>query len=96
MVKVGIRKLKNALSRYVRRAEAGERVLVTDRGRVVAELVPAGTGQPTARSRYDELVAAGVIRRAPAPGADPLRDLHRLRLPRGTAARWIAEDRGER
>jgi len=32
--------LKNRLSEYVRMAAAGETVLVTDRDRVVAELVP--------------------------------------------------------
>lgn len=41
--KVGIRELKNQLSRYVRKVEAGEVVLVTDRGRVVAELLPPGS-----------------------------------------------------
>jgi prevent-host-death family protein len=42
METVGIRELKNHLSAYVRKAEAGDVVLVTDRGRVVAELVPPG------------------------------------------------------
>ena len=37
---VGIKTLKNKLSEYVRAAAAGETVLVTDRGQVVAELVP--------------------------------------------------------
>jgi antitoxin (DNA-binding transcriptional repressor) of toxin-antitoxin stability system len=37
---VGIKLLKNKLSEYVRLAERGETVLVTDRDRVVAELVP--------------------------------------------------------
>ena len=40
MRSVGIKVLKNKLSEYVRAAEAGETVLVTDRDRVVAELVP--------------------------------------------------------
>jgi prevent-host-death family protein len=39
MENVGIRELKNKLSAYVRKAEAGDIVLVTDRGRVVAELL---------------------------------------------------------
>lgn len=39
---VGIRELKNKLSHYVRLVEAGESVLVTDRGTVVAELRPPG------------------------------------------------------
>jgi antitoxin (DNA-binding transcriptional repressor) of toxin-antitoxin stability system len=37
---VGLKVLKNKLSEYVRLAEGGETVLVTDRDRVVAELVP--------------------------------------------------------
>ena len=41
---VGIRLLKNRLSEYVRLAAAGERILVTDRDRVVAELVPPRAG----------------------------------------------------
>ncbi len=37
---VGLKVLKNRLSEYVRLAASGETVLVTDRDRVVAELVP--------------------------------------------------------
>ena len=37
---VGIKRLKDQLSKHIRAAAAGETVLVTDRDRVVAELVP--------------------------------------------------------
>lgn len=37
---VGLKILKNKLSEYVRLAASGETVLVTDRDKVVAELVP--------------------------------------------------------
>jgi len=37
---VGLKVLKDKLSEYVRLAASGETVLVTDRDRVVAELVP--------------------------------------------------------
>ena len=40
MRSVGIKTLKNKLSEYIRLAASGETVLVTDRDRVVAELVP--------------------------------------------------------
>ncbi len=40
MKTVGLKTLKNRLSEYVRAAAAGETVLVTDRGRVVAQIVP--------------------------------------------------------
>jgi prevent-host-death family protein len=44
MKTVGLRELKNRLSEYVRKVRSGEGVLVTDRGEVVAELLPPGQG----------------------------------------------------
>jgi len=41
---VGLKILKNKLSEYVRMAAAGETVLITDRNRVVAEIVPPQPG----------------------------------------------------
>ncbi len=38
---VGIRELKNRLSHYLDKVRAGERLAVTDRGTVVAYIVPA-------------------------------------------------------
>ena len=40
MPTVGLKILKNKLSEYVRLAAAGETVVITDRGRAVAEIVP--------------------------------------------------------
>ena len=95
MTSTGIRELKDNLSRYIRRVEAGERIAVTAHGRVVAELVPPGRGSRVRRtSRYEELVAAGVIRPALEAG-DPLEAWPDIRLPRGTAAELIDSDRGE-
>lgn len=45
MRSVGLEVLKNQLSEYVRLAEGGETVLVTDRDRVVAEIVPPREGR---------------------------------------------------
>jgi antitoxin (DNA-binding transcriptional repressor) of toxin-antitoxin stability system len=42
---VGLKVLKNKLSEYVRMAAGGETVLVTDRDRVVAELVAPREGR---------------------------------------------------
>ena len=41
MQKVGLKTLKNKLSEYVRLAAAGETIVITDRGRAVAEIVPS-------------------------------------------------------
>jgi prevent-host-death family protein len=90
----GIRELKDNLSRYIRRVEAGERIAVTAHGRVVAELTPPSVSKAGHPSRYDELVAAGVIRPALEDG-DPLEGWPDIRLPAGTAAALIDSDRGE-
>jgi len=44
MKTVGVRDLKNKLSENLRRVRLGESVLVTDRGEVVAEILPPGQG----------------------------------------------------
>lgn len=50
---VGLKTLKNKLSEYVRMAAAGETVQVTDRNRVVAELVPPRpTERPLSREEF--------------------------------------------
>ena len=59
----GIRELKNNLSRYVQRIEAGERIAITTHGRVVAELVPPGATAKGTPSRFDELVTSSVTGR---------------------------------
>lgn len=40
---VGVRELRQNLSKYLQRVKAGEDLAVTERGEVVARLVPAGT-----------------------------------------------------
>ncbi len=41
--RVGLRELKQHLGAYIRRVKAGERIIVTDRNRVVAAVVPPGS-----------------------------------------------------
>lgn len=44
-----MRELKASLSRYLRRVRAGETIVVTDRGRPVARIVPVGIPEDIAR-----------------------------------------------
>ena len=90
----GIRELKDNLSRFIRRIEAGERIAITAHGRIVAELVPPGGNTKGGASRFDELIASGVIR-PPLEAGDPTEDWPDIRLPSGTAAELIDADRGE-
>jgi len=39
---VGIRELKTHLSRYVKEVKDGDEILVSDRGKIVARIVPVG------------------------------------------------------
>jgi prevent-host-death family protein len=63
MVTIGIRELRQHASRYVRMAKEGRRVAVTERGTLVAYLVPADE-PASARARLE---AAGAYR--PAVGS---------------------------
>ena len=56
---VGLKTLKNKLSEYVRLAAAGETVLISDRDRIVAELVPPAT---TRADRVHDAVLAEIVR----------------------------------
>ena len=95
MISAGIRELKNNLSHYVRQIETGKRIAITAHGRVVAEMVPPGSpARAEGTSRYEQLVAAGIIEPAAEPDAPPPA-WPDIRLPPGTAARLIDDDRGE-
>ena len=56
---VGLKILKNKLSEYVRLASQGETVLIADRDRVVAELVPP---QPGRAETVSDAVLVGLVR----------------------------------
>lgn len=62
--RIGIRELRQHASVYVDLAEKGQTVDITNRGRLVARLVPAGD----ADSPLERLFAAGVLRPAEDPG----------------------------
>jgi len=64
---VGIKQLKNELSEWVRRAAAGEEIVVTDRGQVVARLVPPAA----ARTRLPGALEAIVGERGARPSLAP-------------------------
>jgi len=94
--RVGLRELKNRLSEYVRLVRAGERLQVTDRGHVVAEVLPPGaTGPPTPHPGLAALEQRGLLRPAKirSRGRYPL--LPRC-APSGTARRLLDEERGKR
>ena len=86
---VGIAELRQNLSRYLRRVARGERLIVTDRNRPVAELGPPAT----VGADLDKLIAEGRVSRPIRRGLPkPLQlegDPHAL-------SRALDEIRGER
>jgi prevent-host-death family protein len=59
MTTVGVAQLRQNLSEYLRRVERGERLVVTDRNRPVAELGPP----PSTGDALDRLIAEGRVSR---------------------------------
>jgi antitoxin (DNA-binding transcriptional repressor) of toxin-antitoxin stability system len=92
---VGVRELKNQLSAYLRAIKAGDHILVTDRGRVIAEMRPPGAAELRApeRSRVDEWAEEGRL----VPHQLPSSSLPRspLHLDPGTSGRLLDEERRE-
>lgn len=95
---VGIRELKSQLSSILREVQRGESILVTDRGRVVAEIRRPGEANTTRSHAEDgllRLAARGELRLAlrpkrplpPSPISTP--------MPEGTAQELIDWVRGE-
>jgi antitoxin (DNA-binding transcriptional repressor) of toxin-antitoxin stability system len=97
MKTIGVRELKANLSRVLREVQSGEAVLVTDRGRVIAELrrpdAASVSASPVERALL-RLAADGHVRLAeplPEPyAASPLKS------PAGTARDLLREDRDDR
>lgn len=98
MKTMGIRELKNRLSEIVRAVRAGEHVLVTDRGTVVAELVPPGrpTADPNIPPGLARLVERGLARLGAPHDPTLYRGLPRLRRKPASVTRLLDDERGTR
>lgn len=84
MAEVGIRELRDHLSRYLERAEAGEEIVITDRGRAIARVVPL-SGERT----IDRLIREGKVTPAKRPKGPAPRPIKA----KGTVSDLVAEQR---
>lgn len=99
MKTVGVRDLKNKLSEYLRRVRLGEGILVTDRGEVVAELLPPGqgSGDPSVPPGLQSLAKRGLLTLGAAAGTDLYPALLRKQgQRRRSVAQLLEEERGTR
>lgn len=60
MTTTGIAELKARLSRYLEQVKAGQEVVITERGRPVAKIVPLRGAEPP-ESRRERLARAGLL-----------------------------------
>jgi prevent-host-death family protein len=89
MTTVGVAELRQNLSKYLRLVAGGERLLVTDRNKPVAELGPP----PSSGRALDRLIAEGRLARPPRRGLpEPLQ----LAGDPSALSRALDEIRGER
>jgi prevent-host-death family protein len=56
--KVGIRELKENLSKYMAKVKSGQSIVITDHGKPVGRIIPEGQ---SLEERVEALVQAGVI-----------------------------------
>jgi prevent-host-death family protein len=89
-VRVGVRELRQNLSRYLERVRAGEAFVVTDRRDEVARLIPIADDTYTyLAERFGATVPVGRLEDVAARLRGPA-------APAGTTDAFLAETRGER
>jgi prevent-host-death family protein len=62
MERASISELKASLSEYISHVRAGEEVVITDRGRAVARIIPLRKDDSSIDARMKQLEAAGLAR----------------------------------
>ena len=82
---VAVSELRANLSNYLERAEAGEEIVVTDRGRPVARVVGVGLTPALERLREEGLIGL--------PPSRPRRKLHNGVHANGSVAEYVSTQR---
>ena len=92
MISVGVRQLKNGLTRYLRLVDQGHAVLVMNRNRAVAVVKkPALGSAQTLEEKIAALVAEGKLLPAAKPG--PFKRFKPVRVNGQPVSKTIIEDR---
>ena len=92
MRSVNIAELKNSLSAYLRLVRDGEEVVIRDRNRAIARIVPIEAGGDEEEEER-QLVAAGLLRLGAGPIEDSFWDLPAPRVSSDKVQRALQEDR---
>ena len=91
-----VAQLKASLSEYLARVKAGEEVIVTERGRPIAKLIPLPRDASATAAHLRELARAGLVRIGSGRLPAGFWKMPRPRVPRDAAVRALVEERGGR
>jgi len=94
MKTAAISKLKAKLSEHIAMVKRGEEVVVTERGKPVARIVPVAPGSVKG-DRLRELVARGAVRSGRERLGRRVSQLPVCELPEGAVLRTLEEERRE-
>jgi len=93
MRSAAISRLKASLSEYIDVVRAGEEVLVTDRGKPVARIVPVPEERGPNAARMQEMAAAGILRLGRGKVSKGFWSIRRPADPGGLALRAMQDER---
>ena len=90
-----VSELKASLSKYVARVKNGEEILVTERGKPVAKLVPVPSDEDPEMERMRELERRGIVTVGTGRLPEDFWDLPRAPDPEGLVRKAVREEREE-
>jgi len=95
MKTAAVSELKASLSEYLSKVKAGEEVLVTERGKPIAKLIPLGRDETDVPAHLLMLEKAGLVRIGSGKIKAGFWDLPRPKDEKGLALRALIEERQE-
>ena len=88
-----VSKLKATLSKYLAKVKAGEEVIVTERGKPIAKMVPISHEEGAFPPHLLELARAGLVRLGSGKLPSDFWNLPRPKDPEGRVLQALLEDR---
>ena len=88
-----VSKLRATLSEHLARVKAGEEVIVTERGKPIAKIVPIGRDQAAVPAHLLELARAGLVRLGSGKISKEFWNLPRPADPSGAVLKALLEER---
>ena len=93
MRSASVSKLKASLSEHLARVKAGEEVIVTERGKPIAKIVPFGRDQSEFPAHLLEMARAGLIRLGSGKLPKGFWKMPRPAVPDGAGVKAVLEER---